>query len=120
VPAGELSAKQRRRISDAVTQAEETTGLQFSVYVGALAADPRQAAEGLHARLADASATVLVAVDPHARAVEVVTGSSAARRLDDRGCALAVGTMASEFATGRLVDGVIDGLAALAAHTRPR
>lgn len=119
MPAGEVTAKQQLRMRAAVTQAEQTTGLQFSVYVGVLAPDPRTAAEGLHARLADPSATVLVAIDPDARAVEVVTGSAAARRVDERGCALAVGTMVSQFATGRLVDGVVDGLAALAAHTRP-
>lgn len=119
MPAGEVTAKQQSRMRAAVTQAEQTTGLQFSVYVGALAPEPRTAAERLHARLSDPSATVLVAVDPDARAVEVVTGSAAARRVDERGCALAVGTMVSQFSTGRLVDGVVDGLAALAAHTRP-
>jgi uncharacterized membrane protein len=119
VPAGELTAKQQRRLREAVAQAEQSTGLRFSVYVGALAPDARKAAEGLHARLSAPAESILVAVDSDARAVEVVTGADAARRLDDRGCALAVGTMVSQFATGRLADGLVDGLAALTAHTRP-
>ena len=120
MPAGDLNAKQKQRLRDAVAQAEATTGLRFSVYVGPLGeSGARSAAQQLHARLADATESVLAAVDPEARAVEIVTGSGAARRLDDRGCALAVGTMVSQFASGRLLDGLVDGLAALAAHTRP-
>ena len=53
---------------------------------------------------------MLIAVSPGQRVVEVVTGASAARRLPDRACALAVLSMTSSFASGDLVGGLVNGL----------
>ena len=48
----------------------------------------------------------LVAVDPGARRVEVVTGPEVRRRLDDRAAALATMTMTSAFQAGDLAGGI--------------
>ncbi|HYN76043.1 MAG TPA: DUF5130 family protein [Candidatus Limnocylindria bacterium] len=120
MPAGEaFSARQSDRIDRAVRQAHEESGLSFSVFVGDLGADARPAARGLHASLGDrADTSVLVAVDPGARRLEVVTGSVAHRALDDRSCALAALTMTSQFAMGDLPGGIVNGLRTLAEHAR--
>jgi uncharacterized membrane protein YgcG len=120
VPAGELTAKQRERIAQAIRLAEDgAPGTRFSVYIGDLPADSRRHAERMLAALGDvAEDSVLIAVDPEHRTLEIVTGAQARRRLDDRGCALAAATMTSQFQVGNLVGGVTDGLAALEAHTR--
>ena len=120
MPAGDgLSAGQRGRIEHAVGQAERASGLSYAVWVGSTDGDLRTHAERLHAATgADAPSTVLVAVDPGQRKLEIVTGSVAHRALDDRSCALAALTMTSCFNGGDLVGGVVQGLASLADHAR--
>lgn len=118
VPAGDgLTDAQRHRVARAVEHADAATGLVFVVRLGALPGG-RAEAEALvqaHARAADA---VLVAVDPVARSLEIVTGTHAATRIDDRSCALASLTMTTSFASGDLVGGVCRGVQVLADHGR--
>jgi Domain of unknown function (DUF5130) len=120
VPAGEaFSTRQREEIARAIRLAEREGGPRFSVYVGGLGNDPRAQAERLHAALGgDAPFAVLVAVDPGARRLEIVTGAEARRRLDDRSCALAAASMTSAFLAGDLVGGIIHGVQMLADHAR--
>lgn len=113
--AGPFTAKQLARLDEALTLSSRETGLQFSLYVGELGTSPRRTAESLHAQLgATAADSVLVAVSPGERRVEVVTGQYAAKRLPDRSCALAVLSMTASFTGGDLVGGVVNGLRMLA------
>jgi Domain of unknown function (DUF5130) len=120
VPAGEaFSQRQAEALDRAVRQAEEVSDLSYAVFVGAFDGDSRSAAVALHASLgARAPRAVLVAVDPAAHRLEVVTGSEARRSLDDRSCALAAVTMTSQFAMGDLAGGITNGLRSLAEHAR--
>jgi len=120
VPAGEaFSTRQQAEIARAVRLAEKDGGPRFSVYVGGLGDDTRSQAERLHAALgADARFAVLVAVDPGARRLEIVTGAEARRRLDDRSCALAAASMTSAFLAGDLAGGIVHGVQMLADHAR--
>jgi len=104
-------------IARAVADAETATGLVFRVHVGALDAG-RASAQALLAGTTDAPRTVLVAVDPARRALEIVTGSLAARQVDDRTCGLACLAMTSSFAAGDLVGGLRDGLRLIGDHAR--
>jgi hypothetical protein len=112
-----LSPQQRASIESAVAEAERVSGLPFAVHVGPLE-HGRESAELLHAGCPDPERTVLVAVDPVARLIEIVTGGSAAARLSDRTCGLAALAMASSFQAGDLVRGLRDGLRLLADHAR--
>lgn len=98
--------------------AHSASGLRYSVYVGETAGDTRAHARRLHAALDRAAETVLVAVDPAAKRLEIVTGSEARTRLDDRACALAGLSMSSAFAAGDLAGGLAGGLQMLADHAR--
>jgi hypothetical protein len=120
VPIGEaFSLSQKVTIEKALDQAETTSGLTFSVYVGPLTGDPRQNALALHAAAAvDPSRLVLIAIDLSAKRLEIVTGEAAKHDLDDRSCALAALSMTSALSAGDLVGGVLDGLGALAEHAR--
>lgn len=101
----------------AIRLARQQSELPVSVYVGALDGDSRDAALRLHSALGQGAAdTVLVAVDPGARRVEVVTGGVARRRVDDRAAALAAMTMTSAFQAGDLAGGISSGVLALAEH----
>ena len=101
-----------------MTAAETACGLLFRVHVGALP-DGRSSAERLLTESGpDARQTVVVAVDPARRSLEIVTGSQAAARVSDRTCGLAALAMTSSFSAGDLVGGLRTGLQLIAAHAR--
>jgi len=136
VPAGDaFSARQQDEITRALRVAEHESGLNFSVYVGALrdgstsnsAGNPgededgsfREAAQRLHAALGpDAASSVLVVVDPASRHLEIVTGAEARRKLGDRDCTLTAMSMVTAFSAGDLTGGIVDGVQKLAEHAR--
>lgn len=107
------------QIRRAITIAEKRTELKWSVFVGTLGDEPRAQAEARHAELGPAAAkSVLIAVDPVARRLEIVTGSDARAVLDDRSCALAAASMASTFAVRDLDGGIAYGILAMVEHVR--
>ncbi|HYH23898.1 MAG TPA: DUF5130 family protein [Blastococcus sp.] len=106
-----FSFRELARLDEALTMSSRETGLHFTLYVGELDMPTRRTAEALHARSSHhPTDSVLIAVSPGQRVVEVVTGAGAARRLPDRACALAVLSMTSSFASGDLVGGIVNGL----------
>jgi uncharacterized membrane protein YgcG len=122
VPAGEaFTSRQAEHIGHAVATASAEAGLRFSVYVGRATGDVRGYARRLHAALGvEADVGVLVLVEPDARRVEIVTGRTARRRLDDRASGLAGLSMATSFAGGDLTGGIVNGLRMMAqAAARP-
>src|SRR3712207_3354852 len=109
------------RIDEALTMSSRETGLRFTLYIGDLGPKTRIRAEELHARGGDPGDSVLLAISPGQRVIEVVTGPASARRLPDRACALAVLSMTNSFAAGDLVGGIVNGLRQLsdqAGHPR--
>jgi uncharacterized membrane protein YgcG len=120
VPAGEaFSERQNDDIVRAIRLARQQADLPVCVYVGTLEADTRAAALRLHGALgAEATRSVLVAVDPGARRLEIVTGRDVRRHLDDRSTGLAAMAMTSAFQAGDLSGGIANGVLALAEHAR--
>lgn len=99
------------RLDEALTMSSRETGLRFTLYIGDLGKRTRVQAEEMHARSGvHPTDSVLIAVSPGQKVVEVVTGAGASRRLPDRACALAVLSMTTSFANGDLVGGIINGL----------
>ena len=120
-PDSVFSYRELARLDEALTMSSRETGLRFSLWIGDLGPKTRIRAEELHARGGDPADSVLLAVSPGQRVIEVVTGASAARRLPDRACALAVLSMTNAFASGDLVGGIVNGLRQLsdqAGHPR--
>jgi len=111
---GPFNVRQLLRIDEALAAADRQTGLTFSVYVGPLHEPVTGAARGMHDRLADPSESVLVAVSPTQRKLEIVTGDLAAKRIPDRNAALAALSMTAAFGGGDLTRGIVDGLRMLA------
>jgi hypothetical protein len=109
-PNGPFTTQQLARLDEALTFASRETGLDFSIYLGELGPDTRAAAEKLHASTADPANSVLIAVSPGERAIEIVTGSTAHSRLPDRGAKLAIASMVASFKEGDLVRGLVSGL----------
>jgi hypothetical protein len=113
---GPFTTRQLLRIDEALRAADRSTGLTFSVYVGEILEPIREGAEKLHASLANPGSSVLVAISPQQRQLEIITGSTARKRLADRDCKLAALSMAASFGGGDLAGGVVSGLAQLADH----
>lgn len=105
---------QLSRLDEALTLASRETGLRFSVYLGDLGSEPPARAAELHGQLEASGESVLVAVSPGQRVVEVLTGAQARVRLPDRGAKLAVMSMVASFREGDLVGGLLSGLRMLA------
>lgn len=117
MPAGELTTAQQAEVQRLLGHAERQSGLTFSAYIGPWTGE-RAGAEVLLERLSDPDRSVLVAVDPAARSLEIVTGRLARIPLDDRACGLAALSMTSSFTTGDLIGGLRDGLAVLGEQAR--
>jgi hypothetical protein len=62
----------------------------------------------------DSPVTVLLAVSPAQRVVEVVTGSEASRRISERAARLAVLSVVSSCGLGEVATGVTNGVRILA------
>ena len=112
-----LSESQRTALARVVQRARSISGYCFGIYVGPLT-NGRQTAIAQHAVLPDPRSAVLVAVDPSARTIEIVTGKTISIDLDDRACQLATLAMKSCFAADDLVGGLRDGVTLLAEHAR--
>lgn len=118
VPVGEFNSAERYRIDEAIRQAEQVSRFEFSVFVGRAGADPRAFATQLHNSLVAPSRSILIMLDPAARALEVVTGGTVRRSLSDQEVELTTMQMQSSFASGDLVSGLLRGIQMLADHAR--
>lgn len=76
-------------------------------------------AHDVHARMADPRRSVLVAVDPAARTLRIVTGERSGRRLPDESLAAIATLMSQLFATRGLVPGLVTGLQELGQRAGP-
>ena len=116
--AGEFSSAERHEIDRCIRAAEQASRYEFSVYVGQAEGEPADFARRLHTSLVAPSRSILILVDPVARAIEVVTGVEVRRNLTDREVELAVLQMQSAFAAEDLVGGLKRGISMLADHAR--
>ncbi|NUP00882.1 MAG: DUF5130 family protein [Nonomuraea sp.] len=116
-----LTTAQADDVRQALRTAERRSGLRFGVFLGEPVGGRRHFAERLHAALGEeASEAVVVFVDPVGRALEIVTGESARRRLSDGACRLTAMSMATAFSVGDLVGGLLYGIAALGEQATAR
>lgn len=111
---------EQNQIAKAIAVAEESSELNFSLYVGELE-EARKEAIKLHSLLENNSHTVLVCVDLQNHAIEIVTGSYAASTVDNQVCRLAAISMANAFVVNDYVGGLNQAFAVLGAHAyRPK
>lgn len=112
-----ITQGQRKDLQGIVDRARTISGYAFALYVGPLPAG-RADAQARHAELRDPASSVLVAVGPSERAIEIVTGANVVINLDDQACELAAMSMASSFGAGDLAGGLREGIIMLAEHAR--
>jgi uncharacterized membrane protein YgcG len=116
-----LTSAQADDIRQALALAERRSGLRFGVFLGAPVGGRRHFAERLHAALGDeADKAVVIFVDVAGRALEIVTGESARRRLPDSACRMTAMSMATAFSVGDLVGGLLYGIGTLGEQATAR
>lgn len=120
MPAGEFTSSERYTLDEAIRKAETLCRVEFSLFVGTSEGDPRAFATQLHNTLVSPTRSILIMVDPTARALEIVTGGYVRRTLSDKEVELTAAQMQSTFAEGDLVGGLTRGIAMLAEHARPQ
>lgn len=107
----------RRGLQGILDKARTISGFAFALYVGPLP-EGRASAIAEHSALHDPASTVLVAISPAVRQLEIIVGVNVAVDLDDRACELAAMSMTSSFAAGELTAGLREGIVMLAEHAR--
>lgn len=110
-----LTTRQLQGLDEVIAEAEQASGLRFAAYLGDLGADTRAGAEGLLSSFGDdAPYTVLLAISPGQRAVEIVTGTEAALRISDRAARVAVLSVVASCGDGDLPGALTSGIRILA------
>lgn len=114
-----FSNAERLAVDCALTEVTRATKVRFNVYLGDLGEDTAAAVDALFPTTPDAAHSVLLAISPNDRAVEVRSGAAIADRADDRVCQLGATAALSSLRQGDLIDGVISAVRVMAAALKP-
>ncbi|WP_040834044.1 DUF5130 domain-containing protein [Nocardia brevicatena] len=110
-----FSNNERLALDNVLTEVTRSTKIRFNIYIGDLGEDPGAAVDALFPTTPEATRSVLIAVSPNDRAVEVRSGKEVADRANDRVCQLGVTAALSSIRQGDLIDGLISALRVMAA-----
>ncbi|MFR9751635.1 DUF5130 domain-containing protein [Nocardia sp. 004] len=106
---------ERLAMDNVLTEATRATKVRFNVYIGDLGGDPAAGADELFPDTPEAERSVLIAVSPNQKAIEVRSGREVADRANDRVCQLGVTAALSSFRQGQLIDGLVSAVRVMAA-----
>ncbi|WP_431962608.1 DUF5130 domain-containing protein [Nocardia sp. bgisy134] len=110
-----FSDEERLAMDNVLTEATRATKVRFNVYVGDLGADTAAGADALFPSTPEAARSVLIAVSPNEKAIEVRSGHEVADRANDRVCQLGLTAALSSIRQGQLIDGLISAVRVMAA-----
>jgi hypothetical protein len=99
----------------AMPEATRATKVRFNAYIGDLGSDPAAGADALFPTTPEAERSVLIAVSPNQRTVEVRSGRAIADRVTDRVTQLGATAAVASFSEGNLIDGLISAIRVMAA-----
>ncbi|WP_067836515.1 DUF5130 domain-containing protein [Nocardia lijiangensis] len=110
-----FSDEERLAMDNTLTEATRATKVRFNIYVGDFGADTAAGADALFSSTPEAARSVLIAVSPNEKAIEVRSGHDVADRANDRVCQLGVTAALSSIRQGQLIDGLISAVRVMAA-----
>lgn len=96
-------------LDDALTDATRATKVRFNVYI-ADAVDPVSATDAVFPQTPDAADSVLIAVYPNQRSIQIRSGRDVADRVTDRVAQLGVTAAVASFGQGQLLDGLVSAI----------
>ncbi|MFM1721944.1 MULTISPECIES: DUF5130 domain-containing protein [Rhodococcus] len=103
------------RLDDALTDATRSTKVRFNIYVGDLGENPAIGADAVFPHTPEAERSVLIAVSPNQRTIEIRGGRAVQNRVTDRVAQLGVTAALASFGEGDLVDGLVSALRVMSA-----
>ncbi|MFE7798928.1 DUF5130 domain-containing protein [Nocardia sp. NPDC057440] len=110
-----FSDDERLAMDNVLTEATRATKVRFNVYIGDLGENPAEGVDAIFPTTPEAAQSVLIAVSPNDRAIEVRSGADVADRANDRVCQLGVTAALSSFRQGELIDGLVSAVRVMAA-----
>ncbi|OQS16649.1 DUF5130 domain-containing protein [Nocardia donostiensis] len=110
-----FSDEERLLMDNVLLEATRATKVRFNVYIGDLDGDPATAVDELFPTTPEAARSVLIAVSPNDRAVEVRSGKDVTDRATERVCQLGVTAALSSMRQGQLIDGLVSAVRVMAA-----
>ena len=105
---------ERLLMDNTLTDATRETKVRFTVYIGDLRPDPADGVEAIFPDIPEPERSVLIAVSPNDRAVEVRSGRDVADRANDRVCQLGVTAALSSLRQGQLIDALVSAVRVMA------
>lgn len=102
-------------LDDALAEATRATQIRFNVYIGDLGEDVAAGANDVFPGTPDAIRSVLIAVDPNRKAIEIRTGRRVSDRATDRVAQLGITAAVGPFRDGNLIDGLVSSVRVMAA-----
>lgn len=114
-----FSMVDRVRMDRTLTEATRRTKILWTIYIGELSATPANAARELHSTLPDPARSVLIAVSPNDKVIEVIGGDAIGQRFNDRVAQLGVSAALASFKQGDLIDGLVSAVRVMSAAVRP-
>ncbi|GAB2630317.1 DUF5130 domain-containing protein [Prescottella soli] len=108
------------RLDDALTDATRLTQVRFNVFIGDLGENPAAGADAVFPSTPEAERSVLIAVSPNQRAIEVRGGRRIGNRVTDRVAQLGVTAAVASFGEGNLIDGLVSALRVMSSAIAPK
>ncbi|MCQ4118731.1 DUF5130 domain-containing protein [Rhodococcus tibetensis] len=103
------------RLDDALTEGTRMTKVRFNAYIGDLGVDTAVGADALFPSTPEAERSVLIAVSPNQRTVEIRSGVAVADRVTDRVSQLGATAAVASFGDGDLIDGLVSAIRVMSA-----
>lgn len=103
------------QLDEALIEATRSTAIRFNVLVGDLGADPAAGADAVFPTTPEAAYSILVAVSPNQRAIEIRCGRGVASHADDRVAQLGVTAALASFRDNDLIDGLVSAIRVMSA-----
>jgi Domain of unknown function (DUF5130) len=102
-------------LDDALKFGSRAAKARFAVYIGDLGADTAARAREILTQVPTPDNSVLLAVSPNQRAIEVVYGTAVKGRGIEEAAPLGVSAAAASFKDGNLMDGLISAIRVMSA-----
>ncbi|MEV0948502.1 DUF5130 domain-containing protein [Rhodococcus sp. NPDC049939] len=98
------------RLDVALTDCTRRTKVRFNIFIGDLGDDTAAGADAIFPTTPEAVRSVLIAVSPNQRTVEIRSGRAVADRVTDSVAQLGTSAAVSSFGEGELIDGLVSAL----------
>ncbi len=102
-------------LDNALGEAMRSTGIRFNIFVGDLGENLVDGTDAVFVGTPDAIRSVLIAVDPNRKAIEVRTGRRVSDRATDRVAQLGITAAIGPFREGNLIDGLVSSVRVMVA-----